>query len=70
MEGGFIKEILTTYWSQTLLLLLGIGYLVKRGLDFRSKKKEINHSLFKNSGSQQLIGIMHPMQGQSRCGLA
>ena len=41
-----LTEILTTYWSQTTLLLLGLGYLGKRILDTRSRKVEINHSLF------------------------
>jgi len=40
------KELLTTYWSQLTLIVLGLGYLIKRALDLRTKKLEINHSLF------------------------
>lgn len=46
MVRGFVEDMLTIYWSQTTLILLGIGYLVKKWLDIRSKKKEINHTLF------------------------
>lgn len=41
-----IHELLTTYWSQITLLLLGFGYILQRSLDLKSKKIEINHSLF------------------------
>lgn len=41
-----LKELFTTYWSQLTLLLLGIGYFIKRGLDTISNKREINHNLF------------------------
>ncbi|HVA97687.1 MAG TPA: hypothetical protein VNG53_02235 [Bacteroidia bacterium] len=41
-----MKEILTTYWSQTTLILLGIGYLIKNVFDLRAKKAGINHELF------------------------
>ena len=44
-----LKEIFTTYWSQVTLLLLAIGYLLKRILDIRSKKTEINHTLFQQN---------------------
>jgi hypothetical protein len=43
------KELLTTYWSQTTLLLLGVGYLLKRVFDDRSKRVEINHTLFQQN---------------------
>ncbi|UEG50775.1 hypothetical protein LK994_04715 [Ferruginibacter lapsinanis] len=43
------KEILTTYWSQVTLLLLAIGYLIKRIFDDRSKKAEINHSVYQQN---------------------
>ena len=43
---NIIHDLLTTYWSQITLLLLGIGYLIKRILDLVSKKREINHNLF------------------------
>jgi hypothetical protein len=41
-----IEKILTTYWSQTTLILFGIGFLIKSSIDLKSKKTEINHSLF------------------------
>lgn len=40
------KELLTTYWSQFTLLLLSVGYLIRRLLDIQAKKNEINHNLF------------------------
>jgi len=46
MEVITTRELLTTYWSQLTLLLLGAGFIIKRILDTRSKKVEINHSLF------------------------
>lgn len=41
-----LKELFTTYWSQITLLLFGISYFIKRGFDIKSKKVEINHSLY------------------------
>jgi hypothetical protein len=41
-----MNEILTTYWSQTTLILAFIGYFLKRFFDNKSKKREINHTLF------------------------
>ena len=41
-----LREIFTTYWSQATLILVGIGYFIKRLLDNASKKSEINHTLF------------------------
>lgn len=41
-----IEDLLTTYWSQFTLLLAFIGYFIKRFLDYKSKKREINHNLF------------------------
>lgn len=49
MENMEIKDIFTTYWSQATLLLLGLGFLIKRLLDIKSKKLEINHSLFQQN---------------------
>jgi len=43
------KELFTTYWSQITLLLLGISYFIKRGFDIKTKKVEINHSLYQQS---------------------
>ncbi len=44
-----LKELLTTYWSQVTLLLLGIAFFIKRLFDNKSKKVEINHSLFQQN---------------------
>lgn len=44
-----IEQLFTTYWSQVTLLLVGFGYFIKRGLDLKSKKLEINHSLFQQN---------------------
>jgi len=41
-----IEELLTTYWSQVIVLLAFIGYFGKRFFDDKSKKREINHTLF------------------------
>ena len=44
-----LKDLLTTYWSQMTLLLLAVGYFVKRIFDNKSKKIEINHSLLQQN---------------------
>jgi hypothetical protein len=44
-----IKEILTTYWSQSVLIILGIAYFIKRIFDSKSKKLEIKYSLFQQN---------------------
>ena len=44
-----IEQLFTTYWSQVTLLLIGFGYFVKRIFDQKSKKLEINHSLFQEN---------------------
>jgi hypothetical protein len=44
-----LKELLTTYWSQTTLVILLSSYFIKRIFDNRSKKLEINHSLFQQN---------------------
>lgn len=44
-----IKEILTTYWSQSVLIILGIAYFVKRLFDSKAKKIEIKYSLFQQN---------------------
>jgi hypothetical protein len=44
-----VKDLLTTYWSQVTLILLAIGFLIKRLLDIKSKKTEINHSLIQQN---------------------
>lgn len=49
-----IKELLTTYWSQTTLILFAIGFIAKSIIDLRSKKIEINHSLFQQKRLESL----------------
>jgi hypothetical protein len=44
-----ITELFTTYWSQLTLILLGIGYFIKRVFDNISNKREINHNLFQQN---------------------
>jgi len=44
-----MKEILTTYWSQSVLIILSIAYFVKRIFDNKSKKIEIKYSLFQQN---------------------
>lgn len=46
MENITLKEILTTYWSQVTLLILGVAYFMKNLIDLKSKKTELNHNLF------------------------
>lgn len=41
-----IEKLLTDYWGQTTLVLFALGYFIKRTFDIKSKKIEINHSLF------------------------
>ena len=41
-----IADLFTTYWSQMTLILLGVGYFFKRWFDNKSKKIEINHSIY------------------------
>ena len=41
-----LKEVLSTYWAQVVLILGGIGFLIKHWMDTNSKRKEINHSKF------------------------
>ena len=52
MNNLTLKEVLTIYWSQLTFLLLGLGIIIKIILDFISKKKEINHSLFQEKKLQ------------------
>lgn len=41
-----LKDLLTTYWAQTVLIVAAVAYLIKRALDERSKKIAIKHELF------------------------
>jgi hypothetical protein len=43
------QDLLTTYWSQVTLLLLTVGYFIKRIFDNKSKKLEISYSLFQQN---------------------
>ena len=42
-------DLLLTYWSQVTLVLLALAYLVKRVLDNKSRKIEINHTIFQTN---------------------
>jgi hypothetical protein len=44
-----IEKILTDYWAHVTLILLAISYFIKRIFDNKSKKIEINHSLFQQN---------------------
>lgn len=48
-----IKDLLTIYWSQFVLIIIAFGslifYFIKRHYDNLSKKIEINHSLFQQN---------------------
>lgn len=41
-----IEKLLTVYWSQVTLLLVAIGYFLKRIFDLKNKKVEIRYTLF------------------------
>jgi hypothetical protein len=40
------QDLVTTYWSQVILVLLAVSYFIKRIFDEKSKKIEITYSLF------------------------
>ena len=48
-----LEDLLTTYWPQTTLFLtfiIGlIVYFIKRAFDTKSKKIEVNHTLFQQN---------------------
>lgn len=44
-----IKELLTTYWSQTILIIGALGYIIKLFFDLRTKKIELKYSLFEQN---------------------
>ena len=46
MDNITIKDILTTYWSQTTLILIAVGFIIRSYTDLKVKKTEINHNLF------------------------
>jgi hypothetical protein len=43
---NILHTIFITYWSQITLLCAGIGFFIQRYLSLKSKKAEINFSLF------------------------
>lgn len=47
-----ITDLLTTYWSQVILLLMILSYFIKRLFEIESRKVEINHSLFQQNRIQ------------------
>lgn len=44
-----MKELITDYWAQISLMTIGAGYFIKIILDYLTKRKEINHSLFQQN---------------------
>lgn len=44
-----LRELLTTYWSQLTLLILGGAYFIKRAFDKADKRIEIDHTLFQQN---------------------
>ena len=50
-----LKDILTTYWAQTILLLAALGFLLKRFFDLRTKKIEIKQSLFQQNRNIAIV---------------
>lgn len=44
-----LKQLFTTYWAQFTLLLACIGFVVSKGYEYKTKKLEINHSLFQQN---------------------
>lgn len=50
-----LKDILTTYWAQTVLLLAAFGFLLKRIFDLRTKKIEVKQSLFQQNRNTAII---------------
>lgn len=53
--GLTLQKILEDYWSQTLLLLTGLGILMRLIFDFLLKKKEINYGIFQRNKMEALI---------------
>ena len=59
-----LKELFTTYWSQITLLLIGISYFIKRGFDIKTRKIEINHSLYQQNRLSTVNRFLKIMQKQ------
>lgn len=53
-----LKELLTTYWSQTILIIGGIAYLLKLTFDLRSKKVELKYSLFEQNRFDSIMKFL------------
>src|SRR5690349_15707293 len=49
-----IDKLLTLYWPQTTLIILGIGFLIKRGIDNKYKKIEIDYTIFQQKKLEYL----------------
>jgi hypothetical protein len=50
-----LKDILTTYWAQTVLLLATFGFLLKRIFDLRTKKIEVKQNQFQQNRNAAII---------------
>lgn len=50
-----LKNILEDYWSQSLLLLTAIGFILRMTFNFFLKKKEINHGIIHKNRMDALI---------------
>lgn len=53
-----LKDILTTYWAQTVLVTATIGFLLKRVLELRAKKIEEKQSLFQTNRNAVIMRFM------------
>jgi hypothetical protein len=54
-----LQKILEDYWSQTLLLLTAIGFILRMTFSFFLKKKEINHGIIHKNRMVALVGFFH-----------
>ena len=54
-----LREILTIYWPQAVLLLAAVGYLLKAVLDIRMKRIEIKQSLFQENRFKVINQFLH-----------
>ena len=52
------KDILTTYWAQTILILAALGYFIKRILDLRAKKIAEKQRLFQQERQLAIVKFM------------
>lgn len=53
-----LKDILTTYWAQTVLVTATIEFLLKRVLELRAKKIEEKQSLFQTNRNAVIMRFM------------